>query len=337
MLLRIQHETKLSYSSPVSETVFEIRMAPPTTEDQTAMGYSLRISPQTPVTSYRDGFGNRVDLFNVANYYRDLMLQTTCYVRTHRRSGTQRLASTAAPNGHPRSVPIDAVEFLSSSPLIDRNPNLNAFLSTLPKLSGSFADAIRMLLDVVRARLKYEKRVTTARTPVGEALELGRGVCQDFAHLFIAACRGLDIPARYVSGYVNHPGEIATHAWCQVWVDGEVGWVDVDPTHDGFIGDDHIVTAVGRDYSDVPPNRGLWKGRADESIAVSVRVEPVDRVPLEWNEWAPLGMRPGSGFSQSQRQGPQGFRAIRSTRAAYPNQRSPRTAMLHQQQEQQQQ
>ena len=121
--------------------------------------------------------------------------------------------------------------------------------------------------------------MTTARTPVSEALALGRGVCQDFAHLFLGACRGLGLPARYVSGYVNHPGEIATHAWCQVWAGDRVGWVDVDPTRGEFVADDYVVTAVGRDYSDVPPNRGLWKGRAEETITVSVKVEPVDRVP----------------------------------------------------------
>ena len=127
-------------------------------------------------------------------------------------------------------------------------------------------------------RLIYEKKVTTARTPVGEALRLGRGVCQDFAHLFLAACRGIGLPARYVSGYIHQPGEVATHAWCQVWT-GKSGWLDIDPTRGTFAGDDYIKIAVGRDYSDVPPNRGVWKGRAEETISVSVKVEPIDRVP----------------------------------------------------------
>ncbi len=126
----------------------------------------------------------------------------------------------------------------------------------------------------MRSRLVYEKKVTTARTPVGEALRLGRGVCQDFAHLFIGACRGIGLPARYVSGYIHQPGEVATHAWAQVWT-GRSGWIDVDPTRGTFVGDDYIKIAIGRDYSDVPPNRGVWKGRADETIAVSVKVEPI--------------------------------------------------------------
>src|SRR5690606_27691565 len=129
------------------------------------------------------------------------------------------------------------------------------------------------LIAAVRGRMNYEKKVTTAQTPVSEALTLGQGVCQDFAHLFIGVCRSLGLPARYVSGYLKHPGEIETHAWAQVWAGERVGWVDVDPTHAELVSDDHVVTAVGRDYSDVPPNRGVWKGQAEEAITVAVTVE----------------------------------------------------------------
>jgi transglutaminase-like putative cysteine protease len=133
--------------------------------------------------------------------------------------------------------------------------------------------------------LTYERKVTTARTPVGEALRLGRGVCQDFAHLFLGACRGIGLPARYVSGYVHQPGEVATHAWCQVWLDN-AGWIDVDPTRGVFPENDYVTIAIGRDYSDVAPNRGVWKGQADETIKVKVKVEPIDRVPLDWSDWS---------------------------------------------------
>jgi transglutaminase-like putative cysteine protease len=280
MLLRISHETKLSYTSPVAETVFEVRMAPPTDEDQTNLGYRLRTTPQAAVTSYRDGMGNRVDLFNVTKPYLELVILATSYVRTHRRPGPSRLEGVAHLE-HPE-IGIDAIELL--------------------------------------------------RTPVSEALALGCGVCQDFAHLFIAACRGLGLPARYVSGYVNHPGELATHAWCQFWGGEKIGWIDVDPTTQKFVGDNHVAVAFGRDYSDVPPNRGLWKGRAEETISVSVKVEPVDRVPMEWNEWSLPASR--SGMGQSQRMGSMS-QSQRMGRPPYPNQRSYGTG-LHQQQGEQQ-
>jgi transglutaminase-like putative cysteine protease len=285
MLLQIDHETKLTYSEPVAETVFEVRMAPVSTEDQTVLGYRLRITPPAPVTAYRDGFGNRVDLFNVLSPHQEVVVRATSHVRVHRRPGRERLAEVAWPGEDP--VAIEALEFLQPSPLVDRSAALESFLREQPAPEGTHGAVLEKLLAAVGQRLKYEKKVTTARTPLSEALKLGRGVCQDFAHLMLGACRAIGWPARYVSGYVNHPGEIATHAWCQVWGGSAVGWVDVDPTQGKYIGADHVVTAVGRDYFDVPPNRGVWKGKAEETITVAVKVEPVERLPAGGNE---LGM-----------------------------------------------
>ncbi len=286
MLLRVQHETKLSYSEPISETVFEVRMAPPSDEDQTNLGYHLRTAPSVPVTIYRDGFGNRVDLFNILTTYQELMIRATSIVRTHRGAAPEeRMAGVECDLEHDDFRVAATVEYLQPSPLVKGCPELTEFLAALPRPEGLLLDVLRQLSATVRSRLVYEKKVTTARTPVGEALRLGRGVCQDFAHLFLGACRGIGLPARYVSGYIHQPGEVATHAWCQVWA-GRGGWVDVDPTHGIFPGDDHVKIAIGRDYSDVPPNRGVWKGRARETISVSVKVDPIDRVPAGWTEWS---------------------------------------------------
>ncbi|QDV32665.1 transglutaminase family protein [Tautonia plasticadhaerens] len=332
MLLRIQHETRFTYTAPVTETVFEVRMAPQSDEDQTALRYRLQTTPQAPVTAFHDGFGNRVDLFNIAKPYHELIIRSTSFVRTHRRQASPRLLEVSWPPSGPYDV--DAAEFLLPSPLVDASPALDAFLGELPRPTGDAMSDILALVSAVRDRFKYEKRVTGARTLLSEALEGGKGVCQDFAHLFIGACRGLGIPARYVSGYVNHPGEIATHAWCQIWGGDGVGWFDVDPTAGEFASDDYVVIAFGRDYSDVPPNRGVWKGKAEEQIAVTVGVEPVDRLPFEWNEWTfPV---PADGQSQYQRQGSRSSQMQRqSSRAAFPDQPRPR-AELHQQQGQQQ-
>ncbi len=288
MLLRILHETKLSYSEPVSETVFEVRMAPPSDEDQTNLGYRLKIVPGAPVTIYRDGFGNRVDLFNILTSYQDLIIRATTIVRTHRETSPEsRLAEV---NLDPDSFDfhaLETVEYLQPSPLVNRSQELDEFLYGLTRPAGRLIDVVNQLNEAIRCSLSYEKKVTTARTPVDEALRLGRGVCQDFAHLFIAACRGLGLPARYVSGYIHETGEVATHAWCQVWT-GRFGWVDVDPTRGTPVGDDYVKIGIGRDYSDIPPNRGVWKGRADETIAVSVKVEPIERVPTDWSDWSAI-------------------------------------------------
>jgi len=282
MLLRIDHETKLTYSEPVSETVFEVRMAPVSTEDQTVLGYRLRITPPTSVIGFRDGFGNRVDLFNIFTPHQEVVVKAVSYVRVHRRPGPPRLAEVEWPGEEPAAI--EALDYLQPSPLVDRSAALDEFLKDLPKPRASLGQTLDMLIECVSHRLKYEKTVTTARTPLSEALDLGRGVCQDIAHLLLGACRALNWPARYVSGYVNQPGEIATHAWCQVWGGANVGWVDIDPTHGKYAGNDHVVTAVGRDYFDVPPNRGVWKGLAEETIHVAVKVDPVDRMPVDWSQ-----------------------------------------------------
>ncbi len=293
MLMRIVHETKLGYNEPVSENVFEVRMAPPGNEDQTVLGYRLRTTPAVPITTFRDGFGNQVELFNVLAPHREVVVRAMSFVRSHRRPGKERLAEVAWPGEFP--PPMETLEFLQPSQLVNASPELEAFRKSLPEPSGSLADVVEMLLTEVGRRLQYEKKVTTAWTPVSEALSLGRGVCQDFAHLFLGACRGIGLPARYVSGYVNHPGETATHAWCQVWGGTRAGWVDVDPTRGTFVVDEHVVIGVGRDYGDLPPNRGVWKGSAKETISVSVKVEPVERMPSDWTDVGSQVVRNGNG------------------------------------------
>jgi transglutaminase-like putative cysteine protease len=301
MLLRVQHETKLSYSEPVTETVFEVRMASPSDEDQTNLGYRLRIIPSAPVTIYRDGFGNRVDLFNILTAYSELIIRATSIVRTHRGATAEsRLSGVEWAPDPTEFLALETIEYLQQSPLVKHGAELDEFVIGLGRPDGPLISVIQRLTDSVRSRLTYEKKVTTARTPVGEALRLGRGVCQDFAHLFIGAARGIGLPARYVSGYIHQPGEVATHAWAQVWT-GRSGWIDVDPTRGTFVGDDYIKIAIGRDYSDVPPNRGVYKGRADETIAVSVKVEPIQRVPTDWSDWSAI-QAPWSAASWMQSQ-----------------------------------
>ncbi|HEV3164540.1 MAG TPA: transglutaminase family protein, partial [Isosphaeraceae bacterium] len=243
-------------------------------------------------------------------------VRSTTIVQTHRRPGPARLADVPWPDEEP--VAIEAIEFLTPSPLVDRSSALSDLLASLPGSAGSVLGLVEQVMDAVNSRLKYEKKVTTARTPLSEALALGRGVCQDFAHLSLGAFRGLGVPARYVSGYLNGPGELATHAWCQVW-GGRAGWVDVDPTHSQFVTDDYVVTAVGRDFSDVPPNRGVWKGKADETINVAVQVEPIDRPPPDWSDWGEQAPWLGSSWTQFQRQG---RRSAPSLKAGYRQQQS---------------
>jgi len=201
MLFRIEHETRLTYTAPVSDHVCEVRMAPQSDEDQTALGYRLRVSPPAAATTYYDGFGNRVELFNVPARATEMVIRAVNFVRTHRRPADDRLAG-ADPLGS--AVAPAAVEFLQPSPLAAPCPALDAFVVGLPSTpQGLLERFVRMLMTAVGGRLSFEKKTTDARTPVGDALALGCSVWQDFAHLFLAACRRRGVPARYVSGYVH--------------------------------------------------------------------------------------------------------------------------------------
>src|SRR3954467_1437188 len=137
MLLRIQHETKLRYSDSVAETVFEVRMSPQSDEDQTNLGYRLRITPGAPVTSYRDGFGNRVDLFNIMTSYQELVIQTTTLMRTHRRHGEARLAEAESVGAGADTMAFEALEYLQPSTLVNHCPDLDDFVARLPRPASS--------------------------------------------------------------------------------------------------------------------------------------------------------------------------------------------------------
>ena len=144
-----------------------------------------------------------------------------------------------------------------------------------------FLDGVNDLSQRIFADFKYDQRATTVSTPVGEVFESKRGVCQDFAHLMIACLRSLRLPARYVSGYVRSDrkftGGDASHAWVSVWCP-VFGWQDFDPTNNVMPQGDHLTVAWGRDYSDVPPVKGVALGGGEQVISVSVEVAPASRI-----------------------------------------------------------
>jgi transglutaminase-like putative cysteine protease len=193
---------------------------------------------------------------------------------------------------HPKLV--ELAKAVDPLPLTELNPRFQDFLGFLgpvqrdPRLVqfaeqvGLFqctraAEAVLLVMSRLRERLEYKKGVTSSATTVSDALDVGQGVCQDFSHLGLALFRMVGIPARYVSGYLyrDTPRELETHAWCEAYVPS-VGWVGVDPTHGELAGETHVAVAVGRSYADVPPNRGVYRGDAEERIAVKVTMDRFD-------------------------------------------------------------
>ena len=267
MRLRIEHTTRFAYDAPVREAHAELRLRPLDAGGQRCLAFSLETEPPGPVRGYRDRHGNDVRSFECLPPHRELVVKATSEVLTPDVFGDPEAGLS----------PLDAFDYLAPTPYAPQDESVRTFAAP-HEVPGKPLDTALALVQAVHTGLRYEKGATDVHTRADEALARGRGVCQDFAHLLLASCRTLGIPGRYVSGYVLPGGDIgdqaATHAWVDVFVTG-VGWVSLDPTHGRQQSRQHVRVAVGRDYGEVPPTRGIFKGPAQETLSVEVRVAPL--------------------------------------------------------------
>lgn len=288
MILEIQHETCLRYSAPVSEWVTEMRVEPVSDADQSCQTFHLGVSQPAPVHRYVDGFGNRVHHFNLTTPHLEVRAVAAAVVETHP-VAKDLPASRAIVPLDPGTLPLEAHDYLSYRGPVTRTPRLEPLLETLtPRPGARVADVAVEVMRYIHTSFRYAQAVTTASSPIDHVLETGSGVCQDFAHLMIGLLRGVGIPARYVSGYIHRPNkESQSHAWCEVWVP-DLGWIGFDPTNDRPVDDHFVKVAVGRDFTDVPPNKGVFRGAGIESILARVETRLLDRLPtLSWREQLP--------------------------------------------------
>ena len=283
MLLKVTHTTDLTYSDLISESVIELRMCPRQEGDQHRLSFSLAIGPRTAVTPYFDWLGNTVHAFTVNKFHRQIRIVATSVVETQR----FRLIPQDFADAYPlstESYDADTWDFLHfAGPIVD-SPALRKLAAEIhPRPGEPLGEIAQRMLDLINNRFTYQQGITTAASPITETLEHGQGVCQDFTHLMIGLARALGIPARYVSGVV-HPdqqryrGFTQTHAWCELLFPS-VGWVGFDPTNHCTISQNFVKVGIGRDYRDVPPNKGVYRGKASESIAVAVNSEELETVP----------------------------------------------------------
>jgi transglutaminase-like putative cysteine protease len=288
MILEVQHETRFEFSDSVTELLTEVRMEPASDGDQSCHSYHLEIAPTTGVFRYQDGFGNRVHHFNLLAPHRELRILSASIVETHPRPrdlASSRSAYPLDPDGNA----LEVLDFVKLRGPVRATPRLDPLLETLRPQSGTrVVDLIQRVADYIRAHFEYARDVTLASSPIDDLLQQGKGVCQDFTHLMLALLRSFGVPARYVSGYLHRDGEESqSHAWCEAWVP-DLGWLGIDPTNDCFVNEHFVRVAVGRDFTDVPPNRGVYRGRAREAIFVRVATRTLERVPsLSWQEQLP--------------------------------------------------
>jgi transglutaminase-like putative cysteine protease len=289
MYFSIRHLTKFLYSNPVSESMMETRMHPRSDQNQRCLTFHLSVSPRCRVFSYRDHLANQVHHFDIPGQHGQLVIVAESLVEVQ---PAPQIPSFLAPDAWDE---LDAMieqgdywEMLLPSEFATPTPALD---SLAEELDVRRRDDPLMVLHQLNEQLynhfEYVPKSTKADSPIDLALLTHAGVCQDFAHVMITLVRSkLRIPCRYVSGYLFHGHSdrdrsvnSATHAWVEALVP-QLGWVGFDPTNWLVAGDRHIRTAIGRDYADVPPTHGIFRGRANSELTVAVRVTPSQGTPM---------------------------------------------------------
>jgi len=289
VIYSVRHTTTFRYEPAVRESVMEVRLQPRSDGDQRCQSFSLNVEPAANVMQYHDFAGNTVHHFAIAGSHTQVKVtaQSSVEVQTVP-------APRAADSGD--WADLDALveggdywEMLLPSHFARSSEPLDKLAEeTGCKRCGSPFALLTDLNEAIYKLFAYVPNSTKVDSPIEEALLARQGVCQDFAHIMIALVRRLNVPCRYVSGYMFHRDEVnkdrslegASHAWVEALVP-RLGWIAFDPTNNLVGADRHIRVAIGRDYADVPPTRGVYKGEAQSELSVAVSVSPADRVAPE--------------------------------------------------------
>jgi transglutaminase-like putative cysteine protease len=279
VIYSVRHLTSFSYEPGVRESVMEARMQPRSEGRQRCLSFSLEVAPNANIMLYRDFLGNSVHHFDIPGRHSRVDLTAQALVEIQdapapqaSESGTWQDLETLVATG-------EYWEALAPSHYAHATEPLEKFGSELRLERGDNPfEFLLQLNEAMYRAFEYVPNSTAVDSPIADALSTRQGVCQDFAHIMIALLREFRVPSRYVSGYLAHGGEKkdrspdgATHAWVDAFLPG-LGWVAFDPANNLVGGDRHIRVAIGRDYADVPPTRGVYKGKAKSGLSVSVTV-----------------------------------------------------------------
>jgi transglutaminase-like putative cysteine protease len=278
-LLRVRHETRIAYHAPVVEARSEVRKTPIDGGLQRVIAARLSVDPPVRVRSFDDYFGNRVHYFNRLEPHDAMRVEAECVVETRDGMGS------VPPPGDARPWQQQLAEFLAWSSFVPALPHYAEIRHGLaPELEAErFLDELTALAEGFARRFRYEPGSTHVHSTPEDLFERGGGVCQDLAHALIGVARLAGVPARYASGYLcdgagasrgdtGLRGAAASHAWVEVW-HPELGWVGIDPTNSQRVGWRYVHVAVGRDYGDVQPLRGVFVGQPGQDLSVEVEVE----------------------------------------------------------------
>jgi transglutaminase-like putative cysteine protease len=289
VIYEIAHLTRYTYGAIVELTTGVLRLTPRSNDEQDVERFSIVTEPVSqPLTERLDPFGNRVASLRIERPHRLLSITASSRVRVDRAPAPTRSPtweSVAA-----EAVAITSLEADSPATALYPSRRVSLFDEATAYAKISFTpqrpilSAASELTQRIRSDFVYDQEATEVSTPAAEAFSRRRGVCQDFAHIMIAAVRGIALPALYVSGYIRTipppgkerlAGADASHAWVSLWCGATVGWKDFDPTNAIPVENDHIVVARGRDYSDVSPIESMVLSSGRPRLEVQVDVIPI--------------------------------------------------------------
>lgn len=273
MKWQVQHCTRFDYASAARESFNQLHLQPANDETQTVEMFALDTSPHASLRDYRDFYGNIVHYFEVPQPHDSLAVQSSIQAVTRPRpflaedALTYRLKSMGeAP------LSVRGYEFLQASTYVSLEPEV--WRLALDAINGT-EDVWQAAVAIARfvpGFMAYSSNSTSSHTHMRDALKQRRGVCQDMAHLALGLCRAIQIPALYVSGYLATERANATHAWIEVFIP-EIGWQALDPTHGRQPDEAYLKIAIGRDYDDVAPIKGQYKGSSERRMEVLVNIQ----------------------------------------------------------------
>lgn len=308
MYYTIRHITRFRYTSAITESVMEVRMRPRSEGPQQCLHFTLAVSPRARVLSYQDHMANAVHHFDVPSPHPRLTITADALVELRPFPELpEALGLDAWDRIDEMNAADDHWDMLMPSTFAKPTPLLNSLFGELGLTRNEDPlTLLRRLTSQLFQIFTYRPQSTRVDSPIDEVLTTREGVCQDYAHVMIALVRGLRLPCRYVSGYlaprpggeqIDRSAADATHAWVEALLP-DLGWVGFDPTNDLIAGDRHIRAAVGRDYADVPPTRGVFKGTADTELSVAVTVIPAEQANQSTDDLDAAYTRVSSNWTQ---------------------------------------
>jgi transglutaminase-like putative cysteine protease len=285
MLLQALHTTTYSYTESVAFCHTEVQLKPCNNQNQRLIEHQLIVEPEpSSLATHYDFFGNEATVLGIDEPHRILRISSKNLLEN---SASERIHPALTPPWeHVRDAAheartdeaFSAFQFTLDSP---RVPIKHTFADYARPSFGPGRPFLQCALELnhrIFSDFKYDQTATTVTTPVEQAFRTRHGVCQDFAHVMVACLRALGLPARYVSGYLRTGGSLlgasASHAWVAIYCPG-FGWIDLDPTNDVIPTVDHVTIGWGRDYSDLPPVKGVVLGGGKHAVKVEVEVTNV--------------------------------------------------------------